>query len=236
MILFIRSLTFVALFYVWSILVVVVMIPLLVGPRRWFTQPTRLWAWGTVLLLRLICGVRLEMRGRQHLTQSGVLIAAKHQCMFDTIGPLTVFTDACYVMRDSLLKIPFYGWYAVKAGMIPIDRQGRATALRRMLATAKARIAERRQIVIFPEGTRLAPGQTGEYKPGVAALYRALGVACIPMATNSGVHWPPHGFIRRPGLIVYEFLEPIPAGLDRAKFMRILEERLEDASRALLAF
>jgi 1-acyl-sn-glycerol-3-phosphate acyltransferase len=210
------------------------MIPLLLAPRYWFTAPTRLWARGTVLLLRLVCGVRLEMRGLEHLPNGGALIAAKHQCMFDTIGPLTVFTDACYVMRDSLLRIPFYGWYAVKAGMIPIDRQGRSKALRLMLSTAKARMAESRQIVIFPQGTRLAPGQTGEYKPGVAALYRALGVACVPMATNSGVHWPPHGFIRRPGLIVYQFLEPIPAGLDRADFMRRLEDGLEAASKALL--
>jgi 1-acyl-sn-glycerol-3-phosphate acyltransferase len=104
-----------------------------------------------------------------------------------------------------------------------------------MLATAKARVAEGRQIVIFPEGTRMAPGATGEFKPGVAALYRAVGVPCVPLATNSGVHWPAHGLIRRPGLIVYEFLEPIPAGLDRAGFMTTLQSRLEAASTALLA-
>jgi 1-acyl-sn-glycerol-3-phosphate acyltransferase len=103
-----------------------------------------------------------------------------------------------------------------------------------MLSLAKARIAAHRQIVIFPEGTRLAPGEKGVYRPGVAALYRALNAPCILMATNSGTHWPAHGFLRRPGLIVYEFLEPIPPGLDRAAFMATLETRLEAASTALL--
>jgi 1-acyl-sn-glycerol-3-phosphate acyltransferase len=103
-----------------------------------------------------------------------------------------------------------------------------------MLSISKTRISQGRQIVIFPEGTRLAPGEKGEYRPGVAALYRALNVPCIPMATNSGVHWPPHGFLRRPGLIVYEFLEPIPPGLDRKSFMTTLEVRLEAASTDLL--
>jgi 1-acyl-sn-glycerol-3-phosphate acyltransferase len=103
-----------------------------------------------------------------------------------------------------------------------------------MLAAAKARAAEGRRIVIFPEGTRTAPGAAGDYKPGVAALYRSLGVACVPLATNSGVHWPAHGFVRRPGLVVYEFLEPLPAGLARTEFMALLEARLEAASAALL--
>lgn len=232
--LFVRSLVFVALFYLWSALIAIAILPLLLAPRRWINGPVRLWAGGTVVLVRMICGVRLEVRGRRNLPAGAALIAAKHQCMFDTIAPLTVLGDACYVMRDSLLKIPFYGWYSVKQGMIPIDREGHASALRRMLATAKARIGEGRQVVIFPEGTRMAPGQTGAYKPGVAALYRAVGVSCLPLATNSGVHWPPHGFLRRPGLIVYEFLEPIPAGLDRAAFMTTLETRLEAASAALL--
>jgi 1-acyl-sn-glycerol-3-phosphate acyltransferase len=231
---FVRSLIFVALFYLCSAAICIVILPLLLAPRAWMLGPVRLWSGTTIALLRLICGVRVEFRGRRHLAAGAALIAAKHQCMLDTIAPNLALADACYVMRDSLLRIPFYGWYSVKQGMIPIDREGHAGALRRMLATAKARIAERRQIVIFPEGTRTAPGTTGAYKPGVAALYRAAAVGCVPLATNSGEHWPAHGLVRRPGLIVYEFLEPIPAGLDRAAFMTTLESRLESTSTALL--
>lgn len=234
MIIFIRSLMFTGAFYLWSALTAIVMTPLLLAPRRWMAPPVRLWAQGTMILVRIICGVRVEFRGLDHLPEGAALIGAKHQCMFDTIAPVTVLSDPAYVMRDSLLKIPFYGWYAVKAGMIPIDREGRAGALRAMLTLAKARAREGRPIVIFPEGTRTAPGATGEYKPGVAALYRALGLPCTPMATNSGAHWPAHGFLRRPGLVVYEFLEPLAPGLERTEFMRELEGRLETASRALL--
>jgi 1-acyl-sn-glycerol-3-phosphate acyltransferase len=232
--LILRSLLFAFLFYLWWTIFALAALPFLLTPRRVMMIPMRLQAHVVAALLRLVCGVRLKFRGLEHLPAGPVLIGAKHQCMFDTVAPLMVLPDAAYVMRDSLLKIPFYGWYSVKAGMIPIDREGHASALRRMLAAAKAAIAARRQVVIFPEGTRLPPGVTGTYKPGVAALYRALDVACVPLATNSGAHWPPHGLIRRPGLIVYEFLEPIPPGLDRREFMRLLEERVEAGSKALI--
>lgn len=231
----IRSLAFVALFYMWSAGVAIAILPLLLAPRRCMVTATRWWAVVVVALLRAICRVRVEVRGAEHLPRGAALIGAKHQCMFDTMAPLTVFSDAAYVMKKELLAIPIYGWYARKVGMLVVDREAHAKALRTLIAQARARIAEGRQVVIFPEGHRTAPGARGDYKPGVAALYRDLGLPCIPMATNSGVHWPAHGFLRRPGVIVYRFLEPIPAGLRRGEFMRLLEERLETASSLLLA-
>ncbi len=230
----IRSLIFITLFYLWSLAMGLAMIPLLIAPRRWMLWAMTRWADGIIPLLRFAADIEVEVRGREHLPKGAALIAAKHQCMFDTMGPFRVFDDACYVMRDELLRIPFYGWYCRKAGMIAIDRDAGAKALRGMVSAAKVAVAEDRQLVIFPEGHRTAPGETGEYKPGVAALYRAVNLPCIPMATNSGVHWPAHGFLRRPGRIVYEFLPPIPPGLNRADFMATLEQRLEAASKALL--
>jgi 1-acyl-sn-glycerol-3-phosphate acyltransferase len=231
----VRSLLFVALFYLWSIAAVIVMVPLLLAPRRWMAAATKLWARVVMALLWPICGVRVEIRGREHLPGKGALIAAKHQCMFDTMAPFTVFADAAYVMKRELMNIPFYGWYARKAGMIVVDREAHAKALRKLVADARRTVAAARQVVIFPEGHRTPPGAKSDYKPGVAALYRDLGLPCTPMATNSGAHWPAHGFIRRPGTIVYEFLEPIPAGLRRGEFMRTLQARLEEASGRLLA-
>ncbi len=228
-----RSLLFVALFYLWSATLFVVMIPGLLAPRRAFPPAMKLW--GRVINAMLpICGVRVEFRGLEHLPSGAALIAAKHQCMFDTMGPLSVLTDACYVMKKELTRIPVYGWLTTRAGMITIDREGQSTALRHLLAEGKVRIAEGRQLVIFPEGHRVAPGESGEYQPGVAGLYRALGLPCTLMATNSGRHWPAHGFLRRPGTIVYEFLPPIPPGLSREAFMSELKTRLETASMALL--
>ncbi len=183
----------------------------------------------------MICGVRVEIRGRQYLPTGAALIAAKHQCMFDIFGAFAFLPDSCFVARDTLLRIPFFGWYMTKSGVITVDRGGHAKALKAMVAAAHERLKDDRQIVIFPEGTRGEPGVTGVYKPGVAALYRELGMVCIPMALNTGVHWPAHGFLRRPGVIVFEFLEPIPAGLKRAEFMRTLQDRIETGSNALLA-
>jgi 1-acyl-sn-glycerol-3-phosphate acyltransferase len=139
------------------------------------------------------------------------------------------------VARKELMVIPFFGWYAWKSGMIVVDREGQAKALKKLVADSRDRLRHDRQIVIFPEGHRGEPGVAGDYKPGVAALYRELGMPCVPMALNTGVHWPAHGLIRKPGTIVFEFLEPIPAGLKRAEFMRTLQDRIETASNALLA-
>jgi 1-acyl-sn-glycerol-3-phosphate acyltransferase len=139
------------------------------------------------------------------------------------------------VLKKELMILPFFGWHAWKTGMIPVDRSAGAAALKKMVADVHDRLKTARQIIIFPEGTRIAPGETGDYKPGVAALYRDLGVPCYPVATNSGTSWPAHGFMRRPGKVVFEFLEPIPAGLKRGQFMSELETRIETASKALLA-
>jgi 1-acyl-sn-glycerol-3-phosphate acyltransferase len=137
-------------------------------------------------------------------------------------------------MRKELLAIPFFGWYSRKAGMIVVDREGGADALRKLVRDARKKLAEDRQLIIFPEGHRGEPGKAGEYQPGVAGLYRDLGLPLHPVATNSGLHWPAHGFLRRPGTIAFAFLEPIPAGLKRLELMRLLEARIEAGSNALL--
>jgi 1-acyl-sn-glycerol-3-phosphate acyltransferase len=156
--------------------------------------------------------------------------------MFDIFGTIAVLPAGCYVLRKELMRIPIFSWWAWKCHMIVIDREGGSKALRHMLGETRARLAKApRQIVIFPEGTRGKPGKAGEYQPGVAALYRDVELPCVPVALNSGVHWQKGGLVLKPGTIVFEFLEPLPAGMKRAEFMRELETRLEGASNALLA-
>jgi 1-acyl-sn-glycerol-3-phosphate acyltransferase len=205
----------------------------MLGPRRWMVRSWRIWSWVVMGLLG-VCGIRVELRGAQHIPKGAALIAPKHQCMLDVFAQFAWLPDSCFVTKQELMWIPFFGWYASKARMIAVDRAGHSTALRKMVAEAKVRFADGRQLVIFPEGHRGEPGHAGDYKPGIAALYRELDVPVHPVATNAGVHWPAHGFKRRPGTIVYEYLEPIPPGLKRAEFMRILEDRIETASTALL--
>jgi 1-acyl-sn-glycerol-3-phosphate acyltransferase len=232
---FLRSLLYAALFYVYSAGLAIILLPALafgVAPILW---GFRMWCRGTLFLLRTVCGIQVEIRGREHVPAGAAVIAAKHQCMLDTMALWTTLPRASYVTKKELLIIPVYGWYVLRAGMIVVDREGHAMALRKLVRDAEDRLQRGRQIVIFPEGTRKAPGAPADYKPGIAALYRELGQPVIPLATNSGVHFPAHGFTRRPGVVVYEFLPPIPAGLKRAEFMRELRDRIETASSALLS-
>jgi len=230
----VRSLAFTLFFYLWSLIMCLVLLPALVGPRSWLTLGLKVWSAATLWGLRVICDVKVEFRGLENLPEGAALIAAKHQCMLDTIAPFTVFRDGCIVLKKELTRIPFYGWYAVRGKMIVVDREAQAAALRKLVTDSRARMAEQRQLMIFPEGHRMEPGAPPDYKPGVAALYRDLDIPCVPVATNSGVHWPAHGIIRRPGTVVVEFLKPIPAGLKRAAFMAELQTRIETASNALL--
>ena len=232
---FARSLLFVALFYLWTaVLAILMTLPVLLGPRRLVIAVFRFWAKGVIPLLDVCCAIKVEVRGAQHVPKGRALIAAKHQCMFDVFAQFAWLPDSCFVMRKELMRIPFFGWYAWKSGMIVIDREGGAKALRQLVREGQARLKEDRQLVIFPEGHRGEPGHAGDYQVGVAALYRDLGLPAQLVATNSGVHWPAHGFLRRPGTIVFEYLEPLPAGMKRADFMRAVEERIEAASNALL--
>ena len=168
------------------------------------------------------------------MPSGAALVASKHQGMLDVVALLALLPDACFVMKKELMPLPFFGWFAWKTRMIAVDREGHAKALKDMARQARDRLAEGRQIVIFPEGTRTEPGAPGAYKPGVAAIYRDLEASCALVATNSGVHWPAHGFKRYPGKVVFEFLEPAPAGLKRGAFMQLIESRIEPASMALL--
>jgi 1-acyl-sn-glycerol-3-phosphate acyltransferase len=199
----IRSLVFTLYFYVWSAIMCLVLLPCLIGPRSWLTLGLRVWSRVTLFGLRAICGVKVEFRGLEHLSKGAALVAAKHQCMLDTIAPFTLLADGCLVLKKELTRIPFYGWYCLRARMIVVDREGHAAALRKLVIDSRERMAEQRQLMIFPEGHRMEPGAAPDYKPGVAALYRDLDMPCVPVATNSGVHWPAHGFLRRPGVVVF---------------------------------
>lgn len=229
-----RSLAYVAFFYVWTVTIALLATPVLLGPARWTFAMFHFWGRGVTGAL-VICGIKVEVRGREHIPAGAALVAPKHQCMLDVFAQFTWLPASVFVMKKELAMIPWFGWYAKKAGCIAIDRAGHSKTLRQVVREGAERFRHGRQVVIFPEGTRKAPGDPPDYKPGVAALYRELDVPVHPVATNAGVHWPAHGFIRRPGLIVFEYLEPIPPGLKRAEFMRILEERIETASAKLLS-
>ncbi len=229
-----RSLLFTLWLYLSMAVLAVGLSPALLMPHRAAMGVVKLWARTALFGLRWIAGVKVEVRGLQNMPSGAALVACKHQGMLDIVALLAVLPDACFVMKKELMPLPFLGWFAWKTGMIAVDRAGHAKALKDMTRQARGRLNEGRQIVIFPEGTRNAPGAPGDYKPGVAAIYRDLEGPCWPVATNSGVCWPAHGFRRYPGVVTFEFLEPIPAGLKRGPMMALLESRIEEASLQML--
>lgn len=230
-----RSIVFNVLFYAMLVVYLVVAIPTLVLPRRAILAVAKHWGRANMALLRLVCGTRVEWRGLDKIPPGPLLIAAKHQSMWETFALTSVLPEFAYIMKQELMWIPFFGWYTWKAGMISIDRGGGKQALAGMNDRARAALANGRQIVIFPEGTRRPPGAEPKYKFGIAHLYAEGSVPCVPVALNSGLFWPRRKFLRYPGTIVVEFLDPILPGLDRETFFARLQQDLEPATAKLIA-
>jgi 1-acyl-sn-glycerol-3-phosphate acyltransferase len=230
-----RSLLFNVLFYVTTALYVVLGSPLLFAPRSWAMAALANHARFELFLLRHIVGLRLEVRGGEKLPKGACLVASKHQSAWETFALIPLLRDPAYLMKRELFWIPFHGWFSRKFEMIPVDRDRGPAALRAMLRETKKRVADGREIIIFPEGTRRPPGAPPDYKTGVILLYEALGIPCVPVALNSGVFWPRRSLVRKPGTIVVEFLDPIPPGLPKGEFLARLTESIETASNRLLA-
>ena len=178
-------------------------------------------------------GLRSEVRGE--VPQGEVLVASKHQSFFDIILLVSVLPRPRFIMKKELLRAPVLGWYAKRIGCVPVDRGKRGQAIQKMVADARAGTALPGQLIIYPQGTRVAPGADRPYKIGTGILYDQLGQPCVPAATNVGVFWPRTGIYRKPGLAVVEFLEPMPAGLTVEAFMAELEQVVEGASNRLMA-
>jgi 1-acyl-sn-glycerol-3-phosphate acyltransferase len=230
-----RSLLFAPLLWLWTGLMVFGCSPVLLGPPRWSMKAQNAWADGADWLVRHVLGIRCEVRGLENLPEGPMIVASKHQSAYETIVFHRLLDDPGIVLKKELLAIPLYGWFSRHMGMIPIDRSGSAKAMRAMLRAAEKVLAQGRPILIFPEGTRSAPGQRPSYRPGVAGLYRHLNVPVVPVALNSGLFWPRRSLLKRPGTVVIEYLMPIPPGLDRRAFMAELEARIEPATAGLLA-
>jgi 1-acyl-sn-glycerol-3-phosphate acyltransferase len=229
-----RSFLFNILFYLNLVLFMVAGLPLFLGPRRVAIGALKLWARSSLFLLKAICGTGMEVRGSQNIPSGPLLVAGKHQSFWETFAILPLLDDPCMVLKRELTFIPLFGWFALKFRMMAVERDAGPQALRRMMKRAKEEIAAGRQIVIMPEGTRRAPGDPPDYKPGAAALYGALDVPCVPFGLNSGVYWPRRRFLRRPGTIILEFCPAIPPGLPRAEFQKRLETAIESSSNRLL--
>lgn len=227
-----RSMVFNVAMYVWMLVIGLAFAPWAIASRKGARAGCNAYARHTIAMLDWIVGLRTETRGTPPSGEA--LVAAKHQSFLDILVIWAALRRPFFIMKALLVWAPILGQYAIRLGCIPVHRGKRTEAIKRMLA--EVRSGERRggQLLIYPQGTRVAPGAVRPYKVGTFALYEQLGQPCVPVATNVGVFWPKRGFLRRQGLGVVEFLEPIPPGLDRATFMSLLEERVETASNRLM--
>ncbi|KRQ01357.1 MULTISPECIES: lysophospholipid acyltransferase family protein [Bradyrhizobium] len=231
---FLRSLIFNVLFYLVLVVLCIIALPALLLPRGALMALEVAWANTSLFLMRVICNIRIEFRGIEKIPSGPLVVASKHQSFWETFALVRFFEHPLFILKRELMMIPVFGWYLKKVGMISVERGGGPRSLIKTLKRAAAEVKLGRQLVIFPEGTRTAPGAPPNYKAGVAQIYAESGVPCLPIALNSGLFWPRRTFMRYPGTLVVEFLDPLPPGLPRDEFMARLRDQIETATTRIV--
>ena len=221
-----RSLLFLASMMLSAIIIGLLALPALLK-REWSIGISKIWAQTCLGALHLFCGIKDQVEGGEHIPQGAALIACKHQSMWETLKLTVLLPRPCFVLKKELKHWPFFSWFARRDGFIFIDREAGASALREMTEQAKARAAEGAQIIIFPEGTRVKPGEGVPFQPGVAALAKALGIPTIPVTHDSGAFWIQPGPEKRAGTVTMTFMPAIQAPKDRKAYLRHLKETID---------
>lgn len=231
---FVRSLIFNVAFYLNLTIYVLVALPICLLPVDVLLAVCRSWSRVNLFLLRTICNIHVEFRGIEKIPPGAALVASKHQSLWETFALMLLFPRFAYILKRELQWIPMFGWLTIKARMIPVNRGGGAAALLEMTRLATLRFREGRQLLIFPEGTRRPVGAEPRYKFGVAQIYAECDVACVPVALNSGLFWPRRTFMRYPGTVRVEVLDPISPGLPRDEMLAKLRDSIEASTARLV--
>lgn len=232
----IRSVLFVIWIYLTMAFLAFLFLPGMLVSRRFAVWAVKFWMKNVRWSLRVIARVETEIRGEENVPDGPLIWASKHQSMYDAFVPWFVLDHPAIIIKRELLWYPMFGWYAMRTDMIAIDRSGGSKTLRSMVEASRKRMEKDkgRQLLIFPEGTRVAPGSSPKYKSGVYAMYKGLDVPVVPVANNIGLCWPAHGVRRRPGKAVIEILPAIEPGLTKREFMEKLQNAIEPACEKLL--
>jgi 1-acyl-sn-glycerol-3-phosphate acyltransferase len=231
----VRSIAFNVLFYLNTLIYLIAALPTFFMPYRAIIAVAKSWGRTNLVLLRVVAGIDYEIRGREKIPKGPIIIAAKHQSAWETFALLPLVDSPVFILKRELQWIPIFGWLTIKGRMVPVHRGGGAQTLAAMIERARIELADNRQLIIFPEGTRRPAGAEPRYKVGVAHLYIAEGVPCVPIALNSGLFWPRRSLRRFPGTVVAEILDPIPPGLDKDAFFERLQHDIEGATARLIA-
>ena len=217
-----------------TMFIAIIGLPCLLLPRKYTALLIHNWSKIMLFLFRKLDNLDWEVMGEENIPLGPFIVASKHQSIWDTVFFTAFFADAAMVLKKIIIFIPFYGWHAIKAKMIWLDRGAHSKALKRLIKQGEECSKNNRPIIIFPEGTRSAVGEKGEYKSGISALYKFLGIPCIPVALDSGLYWQTKGLGRNPGKISVKFMPAIPSGLSRKDFERKLEEIIEEETNLLI--
>lgn len=228
----VRSLFFVAQIYLAMAVVGIVFAPYALVSRNGAFAACKTYSRWVFWTARWMVGIRTEVRGTPPTGE--VLVAAKHQSFLDIMMIFTAVPRGKFIMKREILWTPIIGLYAKRLGCVPVNRGKRGAAIAKMVKDVASEFSDPGQLIIYSQGTRVAPGVKKPYKVGSGVLYSELNEVCVPVATNVGVFWPRTGIMRKPGLAVVEFMEPIPAGLPRDDFMAELEARVEKRSDELM--
>ncbi len=234
MLILVRSIVFNILFYLNTAILLVAALPTFFLPYRAIIWVAQTWGRINLVLLRVVAGVKIEVRGAEKIPKGALLVAAKHQSAWETFALLPLFDNPTFIVKRELEWIPIFGWLMIKGRMVPVDRSAGSQALIGMTERARIELADNRQLIIFPEGTRRAAGAEPRYKHGVVHLYAEEGVPCLPVALNSGLFWPRRSIRRIPGTVVIEILDPIPPGLPKDEFFERLKDGIETATARLI--
>ena len=230
----IRSILFYLFLAMWTILMGIVCIPYLFISNIYMQKPVKLWIYGIFFLLKYLCKITYEIKGKENIPDYPLIIASKHQSAFETFALFYTIKNAVFIHKKQLFYIPVFGQYLKKLNMISIDRKGGVKTMRKMISNTKAKISSGSSIIIFPEGTRKRPGDNPDYKTGFIGIYKETNTKILPVALNSGNFWPKHTFIKMKGHIIIQFLEVIPNNLNRSEVLSEIRNKIEIATNQII--
>ena len=224
-----RGIAFETYLYTSALVMGLLAAPLLLFGEKSARLVTSNWTRMSLSALRAITGISYRIEGDEHIPQKGALIAANHQSMWETIALYALLPRPVMVFKKELTHLPIYGWFALRAGNIAVDRNGGVKAMRDLQRKAARAVEDGAQVIVFPEGTRMKPGETARFQPGIAGIYTASGAPCVPVAHDSGRFWRHPGPAKRSGEVTLRFLPPIEPALDRKEFLARLQNAINAA-------
>ena len=229
-----RSIIFYVFLGVWTILMGIIFLPFLLMRYSRLRKPINIWIMGIFKLLETILNITYEIRGGDNVTEYAVIVASKHQSAFETLALFLHLKKSIFIHKKQLFFIPIFGQYLKKSNMISIERSKGTSSMRKMLKQAKLKISKGYSIIIFPEGTRKKPNEKSDYKTGFIGIYNEVNSEILPVAVNSGNFWPKDSFVIKPGHIIIQFFESIPAGLKRSEILEKVEHVIEEGTKKII--